>query len=101
MSALTTSDGRNAMICSMAAPLRRIPARAVLPRDLYELPTNLPAVEEGTGHRRLSTDVTVMASIATAVAGIAQWPLLLAADRAVHLLERLRRHPDGTDAYSG
>ncbi|MDT7762556.1 MAG: hypothetical protein QOC63_1976 [Mycobacterium sp.] len=35
-----------------------------------------------------------MASIATAVAEIVQWPLLVAADRAVHLLERLRRHPD-------
>jgi hypothetical protein len=91
VSALTTSDGRNAMICSMAAPLRRTPDRAVLPRDLYELP------EERTSRRRLSTDVAVMASIATAVVGIAQWPLLLAADRAVHLLERLRRHPDSTE----
>ena len=80
------------MICSMAAPTRRIPARAVLPRDLYELPTDLLAVEERTNGQRLSTDVTVLASIATAAAGIMQWPLLLAADRAVHLLERLRRH---------
>ncbi|MDT7796043.1 MAG: hypothetical protein QOD59_5484 [Mycobacterium sp.] len=43
----------------------------------------------------LATDVTVMASVATAVAEIVQWPLLVAADRAIHVLERLRRHPDG------
>jgi hypothetical protein len=44
----------------------------------------------------LSRDVTVMASIATAATEIVQWPLLVAADRAIHLLERLRRHPDGS-----
>jgi hypothetical protein len=36
-----------------------------------------------------------MASIATAAAEIVQWPLLVAADHTIHLLERLRRHPDG------
>ena len=55
----------------MAAPMRTIPARLVLPRDLYELP------EERTSRRRLSTDVAVMASIATAAAGVVQWPLLI------------------------
>jgi hypothetical protein len=43
----------------------------------------------------LSKDATVMASIATAAAEIVQWPLLVAADHTIHLLERLRRHPDG------
>jgi hypothetical protein len=43
----------------------------------------------------LSRDLTVTASVATAAAEIVQWPLLVAADRAIHLLERLRRHPDG------
>ena len=42
----------------------------------------------------LSEDVTVMASIATAAAEIVQWPLLVAADRVIHVLERLRRHPE-------
>jgi hypothetical protein len=61
------------MVVSMTPPLRRDhDARAVL-----------------------STDLTVMASIATAAAEIVQWPLLVAADRAIHLLERLHRHPDG------
>jgi hypothetical protein len=35
-----------------------------------------------------------MASLATALAEIVQWALLVAADRAVHLLERLHRHSD-------
>jgi hypothetical protein len=43
----------------------------------------------------LATDVTVIASIATAAAEIVRWPLLVAADRAIHFLECLRRHPDG------
>jgi hypothetical protein len=81
----------------MAAPMRRVPDRPVLPRDLYELPRNQRADEERPNRRRLSTDVTVIASIATAAVGMVRWPLLLAAERAVHLLERLRRHPDSTE----
>jgi hypothetical protein len=71
-----TSVGGNAIVGSMTPPVQRI-------RDA-----------RADQARRLSTQATVMASIATAVAEIVQWPLLVAADRAVHLLERLRRHPD-------
>jgi hypothetical protein len=91
------------MVGSMTPPLRRNrDARAVTARDLYrvqtdlyQVQTNVPAGGERPSHRRLSTDVTVTASIATVAIEIVQWPLLLAADRAIHLLERLRRHPDG------
>ena len=58
--------------------------------------TNVSAGGEWTSRRRLSTNVTVMASIATAATEIVQWPFLVAADRAIHLLERVRRHPDAT-----
>jgi hypothetical protein len=94
-SALTTSDGGNAMVGSMTPPMRRIrDARAIPARGVYEVQANVSAGGEWTSRRRLSTDVTVMASIATAATEIVQWPLLVAADRAIHLLERLRRHPD-------
>jgi hypothetical protein len=53
-----------------------------------------PSPRSRDARAALSTDVTVMASIATAAAEIVQWPLLVAADHAIHLLERLRRHPD-------
>jgi hypothetical protein len=70
---LTTSDDGNAIVGFMTPPSRNgRDARAVL-----------------------SKDATVMASIATAAAEIVQWPLLVAADHTIHLLERLRRHPDG------
>jgi hypothetical protein len=70
---LTTSDDGNAIVGFMTPPSRNgRDARAVL-----------------------ATDVTVMASVATAAAEIVQWPLIVAADRVIHLLERLRRHPDG------
>jgi hypothetical protein len=53
-----------------------------------------PSREARDARAVLSEDVAVMASIATAAAEIVQWPLLVAADHAIHLLERLRRHPD-------
>jgi hypothetical protein len=55
--------------------------------------TNVSALDEWTSRRCFSTDVVVMASIATVATEILQWPLLVAVDRAVHLLERVRRHP--------
>jgi hypothetical protein len=51
------------------------------------------ALDERTSRRCFSTDVVVMASIATVATEILQWPLLVAVDWAVHLLERVRRHP--------
>jgi hypothetical protein len=84
------------MVGFMTPPLRRNrDVRAVTARDMYQVQTNVPAGGERTSHRRLSTDTTVVASVATAAAEIVQWPLLVAADRAIHLLEHLRRHPDG------
>ena len=73
MSALTTSDDGNAIVGFMTPPSR----------------------EDRDARVVLATDVTVMASVATAVAEIVQWPLIVAADRVIHLLESLRRHPDG------
>jgi hypothetical protein len=54
-----------------------------------------PSREDRDARVVLATDVTVMAAVATAVAEIVQWPLIVAADRVIHLVERLRRHPDG------
>lgn len=70
--------------------------RDTIVNSMTEPSTSLLTVERKMSRRRLSTDVTVMASMATVAAGIVQWPILLAADRAVHLFERLRRHPDGS-----
>ena len=79
----------------MTLPMRGIrDSRALPARGVYRVHTNVSARAEWTSRRSLSTDVTVMSSIATAAAEIVQWPLFVAADRAVHLLERLRRHPD-------
>src|SRR5258705_9042789 len=96
-SALTTSEDGNAMVGSMTPPTRRIrDARAVPARGVYEVQTNVSAGGEWTSRRRLSRNVTVMASIATAATEIVQWPLLVAGDPALPLLEGPRGHPDAT-----